>query len=104
MFSLLVDNSYGCVQHIVQYASLIVARYLHTVPEAIVHTMWLPLVACYPPASVNTSCQTSVLCWWQLLDWPKQIKMFDGVIEQSQTAKGDRAKCTHSYPCSIALG
>ena len=58
-FSSLVGNSYGFVQHIIQYASLIVARYLHTAPVTTVHMLCLPLVACYCPANVNTSCQTS---------------------------------------------
>ena len=57
-------NNYDSVQHIVQYASLIVACYLYTVPVAIVPTLWLPLVACYPPVSVNISCQTPALCCW----------------------------------------
>ena len=61
-FSSLVGNSYGSVQHVVQYASPIVAHYLHTDLVTTAHTSWLPLVACYHPANVNTSCQTSALC------------------------------------------
>ena len=63
IFSLFVGNSYGFVQHVIQYASLIVVRYLHTDPVATAHTMWIPPVIHYPPANVNTSSQIFVLYW-----------------------------------------
>lgn len=61
IFSLFVGNSYGSVQHVIQYAFLIVVHHLHTAPVATAHTVWLPLVIHYPPANVNTSSQIFVL-------------------------------------------